>query len=54
MKKTSEDLVDVQDLWHKLVKDITCIEQQEDTNPAGSFGHLFGGYESQYYGYLWS
>jgi Zn-dependent oligopeptidase len=26
----------------------------KDTNPAASFGHIMGGYESRYYGYQWA
>ena len=46
--------VDTEDLWHRLKKEITLLPAQKGTNPAGAFGHILGGYESQYYGYLWS
>ena len=26
----------------------------KDTHPAASFGHIFSGYSSRYYGYMWS
>jgi Zn-dependent oligopeptidase len=42
------------DLWHKLYTDITLINCPRDTNPAARFNHLTGGYESQYYSYLYS
>ena len=46
--------VKTQQLWHSLSSHLMFTEQQPNTNPAASFGHIFGGYESQYYGYLWS
>lgn len=46
--------VDTYDLWQKLTKEITLKDPQEGTNGAAAFGHIYGGYESQYYGYMWS
>ena len=41
-------------LYNKMAKDIVTLEPLENTNTITSFGHLFGGYASGYYGYLWS
>ena len=43
-----------QAIWAQLKLDIMDMSQLPNTNPAASFGHLFSGYESNYYGYLWS
>lgn len=45
---------DTTTLWHKLKKEVTLVESTPGTNPAASFGHLAGGYDAQYYGYLYS
>jgi thimet oligopeptidase len=36
------------------MKDVMLIPIQEGTMPQASFGHLMGGYDSGYYGYMWS
>ncbi len=46
--------INSKELWHKLRKEITLIPALEDTNPGASFGHIMGGYDAGYYGYLWS
>uniref|UniRef100_A0A7S1TFZ1 Peptidase M3A/M3B catalytic domain-containing protein n=2 Tax=Compsopogon caeruleus TaxID=31354 RepID=A0A7S1TFZ1_9RHOD len=46
--------VDTQQLWAQLRKDITMFAQAPGTNPSGGFGHIMGGYQASYYGYLYS
>jgi len=50
----SQEKSDVPSLFNKLRDDIALIEGTPGTNGAGSFGHLVGGYDASYYGYLWS
>ncbi|RDE12840.1 MAG: hypothetical protein C4K48_09540 [Candidatus Thorarchaeota archaeon] len=40
--------------WFKKYQEITLFTHPTDTVPEASFGHLMGGYEAGYYGYLWS
>ncbi|TPX58646.1 hypothetical protein SpCBS45565_g07930 [Spizellomyces sp. 'palustris'] len=42
------------DLWNKLREEVTLIPGTPDTWPAAAFGHIMGGYDAGYYGYLWS
>jgi Zn-dependent oligopeptidase len=41
-------------LYSRLRKEIALIPQPENVTPASSFGHMMGGYDAGYYGYLWS
>jgi saccharolysin len=50
---SSNEDVDVEADYNKLQEQLSPLEH----NPAclaANFGHLMGGYESGYYGYLWS
>ena len=47
------DQIDTQSIYHRTRKMITGFEEIEGTNGAASFGHMVG-YDSQYYGYLYS
>ena len=42
------------DLWGKLREDITMLPPLENTFPQATFGHIMGGYDAGYYGYMWS
>jgi thimet oligopeptidase len=45
---------DPRQLFGQLHKEITSIEMIPGGSFPGSFGHLMGGYDAGYYGYLWS
>jgi Zn-dependent oligopeptidase len=45
---------DTTKLYGKVSKDVSLIPMSEGTHPEASFGHLMGGYDAGYYGYLWS
>ncbi|OGR47933.1 MAG: hypothetical protein A2X34_09035 [Elusimicrobia bacterium GWC2_51_8] len=51
---TAKGKVDTTRLYDKLMRKISLIPMSPDTHPQASFGHLMGGYEAGYYGYLWA
>jgi thimet oligopeptidase len=42
------------EIYRNMMRDIALIAVPEGTMPEASFGHLMGGYDAGYYGYLWS
>ncbi|XP_077561440.1 thimet oligopeptidase-like isoform X3 [Haemaphysalis longicornis] len=47
-------VADTARLFREIQRSQLGYEPQEGTNFAANFGHLMGGYDAQYYGYLWS
>ncbi|MBF0501535.1 MAG: Zn-dependent oligopeptidase [Candidatus Riflebacteria bacterium] len=42
------------DVYKNLMKDVMFIPMTDGVHPQASFGHLMGGYDAGYYGYLWA
>jgi len=51
---TSGPHVDTTAVWDKLERQLTPLPPVDGVHPQASFGHLMGGYDAGYYGYLWS
>jgi thimet oligopeptidase len=51
---TSGPHVDTTAVWDKLSAELTPMPAPAGIEPQASFGHLMGGYDAGYYGYLWS
>lgn len=46
---------DINKLFKKMSRETMGVAQQEGTNFPATFGHIMcGGYDAQYYGYLWA
>jgi thimet oligopeptidase len=50
----SNDVGDTTELWSQVQKDVMIMPMVEGTHPEANIGHLMGGYDAGYYGYMWS
>ncbi|MBI4056918.1 MAG: Zn-dependent oligopeptidase, partial [Elusimicrobia bacterium] len=46
--------LDTTEVYSQLMEQVSLIPMSPGTHPQASFDHLMGGYDSGYYGYLWS
>ncbi|MBI3558284.1 MAG: peptidase, partial [Deltaproteobacteria bacterium] len=51
---TSGEKVDTTKAWNDLAPQIFLMSETDGAAAQASFGHLMGGYDAGYYGYLWS
>ncbi len=51
---TIDKTPDTTKLYYDMTDKICHIHLQKNTIPQASFGHIMGGYDAGYYGYLWS
>jgi Zn-dependent oligopeptidase len=51
---SSGPVVDPVSTWMKMSAEMTALPEIEGSLGAAAFGHLMGGYDAGYYGYLWS
>ncbi|KAJ2727161.1 metalloendopeptidase [Coemansia sp. Benny D115] len=52
---TEDGNVDVKSVYHKLRADVSLIKNADEPTWAfATFGHMVGGYDAGYYGYMWS
>jgi thimet oligopeptidase len=51
---SSGPVVDPVSTWMKMSAEMTALPDIEGSLGAAAFGHLMGGYDAGYYGYLWS
>lgn len=51
---TADTTPDTTKLYFELTKKIRGLPLTKGTIPQASFGHIMGGYDAGYYGYLWS
>jgi len=50
----TRELADTAKIFSDTYKEILGVETIPNTNMTASFGHMGGGYDAQYYGYMWS